>query len=231
MQIFFNAVRSRNGWSFNPTPRQFRYALKGLIAHAGKSIIVSAGANCQQQDKTSVMTISLLNCHKEDEDAMLSVSNNQFCDYESEESLLCHNCGNIIQTNTGENCEQCGSQFSINEDENLQELIDKKKMKQMQREIKLLEKRKQKMEKLYEKHCGKKYEKKEMVDEMEEVDESFDSLVKKVDKEKGYDKQDAKRVAGFIANRKRAGAGSGPTKKMKKREGIKERIFNELRNK
>ena len=110
---------------------------------------------------------------------------------------------------------------SINEDENLQELIDKKKMKQMQREIKLLEKRKQKMEKLYEKHCGKKYEKKEMVDEMEEVDESFDSLVKKVDKEKGYDKQDAKRVAGFIANRKRAGAGSGPTAKMKKREGSK----------
>tara|TARA_B100002019_G_scaffold215103_1_gene187717 strand:- start:1827 stop:3269 length:1443 start_codon:yes stop_codon:yes gene_type:complete len=108
---------------------------------------------------------------------------------------------------------------SINEDENLQELIDKKKMKQMQKEIKLLEKRKQKMEKLYEKHCGKKYQRPEMVDEVEEVDESFDSLVKKVDKEKGYDKKDAQRVAGFIANRKRAGAGSGPTAKMKKREG------------
>ena len=160
---------------------------------------------------------------------------------------------------------------SINEDENLQELIDKKKIKQMQKEIKLLEKRKQKMEKLYEKHCGKKYEKKEMVDEVsegmfdflkkkekeapkvqnapklvgvdfdgnyiysddpdigkktyatmeEDIDESFDSLVKKVDKEKGYDKEEAKRVAGFIANRKRAGAGSGPTAKMKKREGSK----------
>ena len=55
-----------------------------------------------------------------------------------------------------------------------------------------------------------------------DVDESFDSLVKKVDKEKGYDKKDAQRVAGYIANRKRAGAGKGPTKKMKKREGIKE---------
>ena len=44
---------------------------------------------------------------------------------------------------------------------------------------------------------------------------------KKVDKEKGYDKKDAQRVAGFIANRKRAGAGSGPTAKMKKREGSK----------
>jgi hypothetical protein len=108
---------------------------------------------------------------------------------------------------------------SINEDENLQELIDKKKVKQMQKEIKLLEKRKQKMEKLYEKSTGKQYAKRTMVDEVEEVDESFDSLVKKVDKEKGYDKEDAKRVAGFIANRKRAGAGSGPTAKMKKREG------------
>jgi hypothetical protein len=56
---------------------------------------------------------------------------------------------------------------SINEDENLQELIDKAKMKQMQREIKLLEKKKAKMEKLYEKSCGKKYQKREMVDETE----------------------------------------------------------------
>ena len=58
---------------------------------------------------------------------------------------------------------------SIQEDENLSELIDKVKMKQMQKEIKLLEKRKAKMEKIYEKSCGKKYTKKEMVDEMDEV--------------------------------------------------------------
>ena len=61
------------------------------------------------------------------------------------------------------------------------------------------------------------------------MDESFDSLVKKVDKSKGYSKKDAQRVAGYIANRKRAGAGKGPTKKMKKREGIKELILRELR--
>ncbi len=54
---------------------------------------------------------------------------------------------------------------SINEDENLKELIDKKKLKEMQREIKLLEKKKAGMEKIYEKSCGKKYTKKEMVDE------------------------------------------------------------------
>ena len=58
---------------------------------------------------------------------------------------------------------------SISEDENLSELVDKKKMKDMQREIKLLEKRKGKMEKMYEKMCGKKYKKVEMVDEMDAV--------------------------------------------------------------
>tara|TARA_R110002153_G_scaffold116635_2_gene260333 strand:- start:1651 stop:2592 length:942 start_codon:yes stop_codon:yes gene_type:complete len=56
---------------------------------------------------------------------------------------------------------------SINEDENLSELIDKTKMKQMQREIKDLERKKMKMEKIYEKSCGKKYQKEEIVDEME----------------------------------------------------------------
>ena len=60
---------------------------------------------------------------------------------------------------------------SINEDDNLKELIDKSKMKAMQKEIKLLEKRKGKMEKMYEKMCGKKYRKAEMMDEVEELDE------------------------------------------------------------
>ena len=58
---------------------------------------------------------------------------------------------------------------SISEDENLSELVDKKKMKDMQKEIKLLEKRKGKMEKMYEKMCGKKYQKEEIVDEADEV--------------------------------------------------------------
>tara|TARA_Y100000592_G_scaffold46334_1_gene73489 strand:- start:2785 stop:4506 length:1722 start_codon:yes stop_codon:yes gene_type:complete len=76
----------------------------------------------------------------------------------------------------------------------------------------------------YEKTRGAAIEK-----AMDKTNESFDSLVKKVDKAKGYSKKDAQRVAGYIANRKRAGAGKGPTKKMKKREGIKERILKELR--
>ena len=86
---------------------------------------------------------------------------------------------------------------SINEDENLKELIDKVKMKQMQKEIKLLEKKKAKMEKLYEKSCGKKYSKKEMVDETEEVDESFDSVVDKI-MDQGKSREDAEKIAGAI---------------------------------
>ena len=61
---------------------------------------------------------------------------------------------------------------SIQEDENLSELIDKSKMKQMQREIKDLERKKAKMERIYEKSCGSKYAKKEMVDEMEDINEN-----------------------------------------------------------
>jgi hypothetical protein len=60
---------------------------------------------------------------------------------------------------------------SISEDENLSELVDKKKMKEMQREVKLLGKKKAQMEKVYEKMCGKAYQKTEIVDEVEDIDE------------------------------------------------------------
>ena len=53
----------------------------------------------------------------------------------------------------------------VSEDENLSELVDKNKMKAMQKEVKILEKRKAKMEKMYEKMCGKQYQKEEIVDE------------------------------------------------------------------
>lgn len=55
----------------------------------------------------------------------------------------------------------------VSEDENLSELVDKKKMKAMQKEVKILEKRKAKMEKMYEKMCGKRYQREEIVDEVE----------------------------------------------------------------
>ena len=50
-----------------------------------------------------------------------------------------------------------------------------------------------------------------------EVDESFNSLAKKVDKQKGVDKEYAGKIAGKIANIKRKGGGKGPTTKQKKR--------------
>ena len=50
-----------------------------------------------------------------------------------------------------------------------------------------------------------------------EVDESFNSLAKKLDKQKGITKDEAGKIAGKIANIKRKGGGKGPTAKQKKR--------------
>ena len=58
LEIYFNAIRIRNGWSFNPTASQFRWAYRQLAIHAGGSILASAMANCQPQDETSVLMIS-----------------------------------------------------------------------------------------------------------------------------------------------------------------------------
>ena len=63
--------------------------------------------------------------------------------------------------------------------------------------------------------------------EKAEANESFDSLVKKVDKAKGYTKKEAEKVAGAIAAKKMKGAGKGPTAKQKKR--MAETILKELR--
>ena len=64
------------------------------------------------------------------------------------------------------------------------------------------------------------------------MEESFDSLAKKVDKQKGVDKDYAGKIAGKIANIKRKGGGSGPTAKQKKRmsEGVVKNIMQALRD-
>mgnify|MGYP001185952118 CR=1 FL=1 len=49
------------------------------------------------------------------------------------------------------------------------------------------------------------------------IDESYKSLSKKIDKQKGKSKKDAANIAGYIANIKRKGGGKGPTAKQKKR--------------
>ena len=66
----------------------------------------------------------------------------------------------------------------VSEDDNLKDLVDGKKMKAIQKEVKVLEKKKAKMEKMYEKMCGKKYQREEIVDEVEEIYESKDNSSK-----------------------------------------------------
>ena len=61
----------------------------------------------------------------------------------------------------------------------------------------------------------------------DETNESFSSLAKKIDKQKGKSKKDAANIAGYIANIKRKGGGSGPTAKQKKR--MAETVLKQLR--
>jgi hypothetical protein len=58
LEVFFGAVRMRNGWSYNPTPAQFRYAFRKLLLHAGKSIMSSSTGNCLPQDETVLLSVS-----------------------------------------------------------------------------------------------------------------------------------------------------------------------------
>lgn len=59
LEIFFNAIRLRNGWSHNPTPVQFKYAFRQLLLHAGPDILQSTTANATAQDPTKQLTLSL----------------------------------------------------------------------------------------------------------------------------------------------------------------------------
>ena len=61
----------------------------------------------------------------------------------------------------------------------------------------------------------------------DETNESFSSLAKKIDKQKGKTKKDAANIAGYIANIKRKGGGSGPTAAQKKR--MAETVLKQLR--
>ena len=54
----------------------------------------------------------------------------------------------------------------IDENSDLAELIDKTKLKEMKRSVSIMEKEKAALEKMYEKMCGKSYQKAEVVDEI-----------------------------------------------------------------
>jgi hypothetical protein len=58
LEVFFGAVRQRNGWSINPTAQQFRFAFRQLLCHAGKNIIHSSTGNCVAQDETVLLNVS-----------------------------------------------------------------------------------------------------------------------------------------------------------------------------
>jgi hypothetical protein len=58
LEVFFAAVRQRNGWSYNPTAQQFRFAFRQLLCHAGKNIIHSTTGNCVAQDETVLLQVS-----------------------------------------------------------------------------------------------------------------------------------------------------------------------------
>lgn len=59
----------------------------------------------------------------------------------------------------------------IDENSDLAELMDKMKLKEMRRSVSLMEKEKATLEKIYEKMCGKAYQRSEMVDEISLDDE------------------------------------------------------------
>ena len=56
IELFFGAVRLRNGCAFNPTSRQFRTAFRRLLLHAGRSVIATNG-NCEALDSTSIISL------------------------------------------------------------------------------------------------------------------------------------------------------------------------------
>ena len=55
LECFFSQVRQRNGWSYNPTPSQFRYAYRTLLIHKGKMMVTDG--NCQPQDDTVMLSV------------------------------------------------------------------------------------------------------------------------------------------------------------------------------
>lgn len=60
IEIFFNAIRSRNGWNTNPTPLQFKHAYRQLLLHGSEDILASSNANTSPQDSTVQISLTFL---------------------------------------------------------------------------------------------------------------------------------------------------------------------------
>ena len=57
LEHFFAAIRSANGWCYNPSPQQFRWAFRKLLFHCGKTILASVTGNCLPQDLTTMISV------------------------------------------------------------------------------------------------------------------------------------------------------------------------------
>ena len=92
MEIFFNAVRSQNGWSYNPTAFQVRSALKKLITYAGNGILASASANCIAKDTTSILKIDLTKATKSEPPAISNAMREHQYGSTLDYDMQMHNC-------------------------------------------------------------------------------------------------------------------------------------------
>ena len=90
LEIFFNALRSQNGWSYNPTGIQVRSGIKKLIVYAGNGILASASANCTAQDGTSILKLDLSKCSRSE------TSSNARSDHGYGSTMGDHDYGSIL---------------------------------------------------------------------------------------------------------------------------------------
>jgi len=101
IELFFGAIRLRNGCCFNPTPRQLRISYRRLLVHAGRSINPTNG-NCVAQVITCVPTVAwrtAASASDLDNNVKSVTSNSVDLDEDFE---IPHECGCIIK-----NCKMC----------------------------------------------------------------------------------------------------------------------------
>lgn len=106
LEVFFSAIRMKNGWSINPTPTQFRTAYRSLTLHAGKRISGSSAANCLPQDETSVVTLQSASLQGTEEADGEDEDGDKPEFEEAEADVLFTGCGKI------EDCLMCSSSLT-----------------------------------------------------------------------------------------------------------------------
>lgn len=83
LELFFNAIRLRNGWNFNPTPYQFKNAFRQLLVHAGSDILHSPPSSTNAQSLDATVQLSLQFISSDDK-----IRQNVFTDIELDDIML-----------------------------------------------------------------------------------------------------------------------------------------------